>query len=164
MTALWWWITGLGSLGIIGLVLAFFFANAVFWMILKGLAWFYRTRIGFGIVVGAVMFWGATTYQHHIDTKAFDAEKATFKAAQAQRDKDIHQDAKVFVLKQIADDYMAQQDSDYELAQFKAALNPADVCHIGADAPKLRLLTSAGRSQRADHNRVRKAAPKKVVP
>ncbi len=138
MTALWWWITGLGSLGIIGLVLAFFFANAVFWMILKGLAWFYRTRIGF--------------------------EKATFKAAQAQRDKDIHQDAKVFVLKQIADDYMAQQDSDYELAQFKAALNPADVCHIGADAPKLRLLTSAGRSQRADHNRVRKAAPKKVVP
>jgi len=164
MTALWWWISGFGTLGIAGLVLAFFFANGVFWMILKGLAWFYRTRLGFGIVVGAAMFWGATTYQHHIDTKAFAAEKAAFKAAQAQRDKDIHQDAKVFALKQIADEYMAQQDSDYEVAQFKAALKPAGKCLIGDDAGWLRDIANGRRPQGRDHNRVREAPAQKAHP
>lgn len=163
MNALWWWATGLSGLGVVGLVLAFFFANAAFWLIVNGFMWFFRTRIGFGIVVGVSVWYGASWYQSHIDTKAFEAEKAAFKAAQVKRDADIRKDAEVFVRRQIADEFMAQQESNDALANFTKALDPAGVCRIGADAPKLRLLTSAGRSQSADHHRMRKAAPKKVI-
>lgn len=168
MTALWWWITGLSATGIIGLIALFFAANAMFWIVvqaaLKGFMWFFRTRIGFGVVVGVAVWYGTSWYQHSIDVAACEAEKIAFKAAQVQRDKDIDTDAKQFVLKQIADEYMAQQDSDYEVAQFKAALDPAGKCTIGADAPRLRDIANGRRTQGANLKGVRKAPAKKAHP
>lgn len=167
MNALWWWVTGLSAAGILGLIACFFAANALFWIIVqamaKGFMWFFRTRIGFGIVVGVAVWYGTSFYQHRIDTAACEAEKVAFKAAQKQRDKDIEADTKNFTIKQIAEEYVAQQDSDYGVAQFKADLDPAGVCRIGSDAPRLRDIAN-GRSPSGDHKGLRKAPAKKAHP
>lgn len=168
MTWLWWAVSALGGLGVIGfIVLAVFFPPLLLtvWKVTSsGFMWFFRTRIGFGIVVGLAVWYGTSWYQHKIDTEACEAEKVAFKAAQKQLASDIKKDAEAFVRKEIADEFMAQQESDDAVAAFKKALDPADVCHIGADAPKLRALTISGRPQNRNHNRVRKAPARKVVP
>ena len=168
MTWLWWAVSALSGVGIIGwIVLAIFappMALAVWKALSSGFMWFFRTRIGFGVVVGFAVWYGTSWYQHKIDTEACEAEKVAFKAAQKQLSSDIAKDAEAFVRKQIADEFMAQQESNDEVADFTKALNPADVCRIGPDAPKLRRLTESGRSQNRDHKGVRKAPARKVVP
>ncbi len=168
MSAAWWWITGLGAAGVIGLIALFFAAHALFLSVteraVKAFMWFFQTRIGFGVLVGAAAWWGTSVYQHHIDQQEFDRKTAAFKAQQAQRDKDIAVDAEKFVLKQIAEEYVAEKDSEYALDQFKAALSPDRKCLIGDDAPGLRRLIDGGETVGRDHQGVRKAPRKKVVP
>ncbi len=162
MTWLWWAASALGSLGIIGaIVLAIFFPPMllVVWKIVSNaFLWFFRTRIGFGIVVGVAVWYGTSWYQHRIDVQACEAEKAAFKVAQKKRDSDIAKDTEQFVRKQIADEYMAQQESDNALAQFKTethAANPDRKCPVGADAPRLRQLWGQSRGAKSQgHKRV----------
>lgn len=168
MNALWWWITGLSAAGIFGLIVLFFAANALFWVVAhratSAFMLLFRTRIGFGIVVGVAVWWSTSVYQHRIDQQEFDRQSAAFKAQQAQRDKDIAADAEKFVIKQIAEEYAAEKDSEYALDQFKASLNPDRKCLIGDDAAGLRKLVGAGEPVGRNHQRVRKAAAKKGVP
>lgn len=167
MTWLWWAVSALGGVGVVGLIVLAIFAPPMalsIWKIISsGFLWFFRTRIGFGIVVGVAVWYGTSWYQSYIDHQAFEAEKAAFKAAQKQRDKDIDADAKQFVLKQIADEYMAQQESDYEASQLKASLGNRE-CPIGDDAAKLRRWIEGGGLVGPDHARVRETAGKKVFP
>lgn len=167
MSALWWWITGLGATGIIALAVLFFAANALFWIVVQkiasGFMWFFNTRIGFGIVVGMAAWYGTSLYQHHVDQREFDRKTAEFKAQQKQRDSNIAADAKEFVIKQIADEYMAQQESDYEAAQLKTGLSGTG-CPIGDDAPILRRFIEVGGTVGSGHKGLRSIAPKKGVP
>lgn len=168
MTWLWWAVSALGGIGIVGIIALAIFAPpmalAVWKIVSEGFMWFFRTRIGFGIVVGLAVWYGTSWYQHHVDVRAFEEEKAAFRAAQKQRDADIQKDAEAFVRKQIADEYMAQMESDNEVSQFKESLDPAGVCRIGDDAPWLRDIANGRRSQGRDHNRVRKAPAKAAHP
>lgn len=168
MTWLWWAVSALGGIGIVGLIALAIFAPpmalAIWKLISSGFLWFFRTRIGFGVVVGVAVWYGTSWYQRHVDVREFEAEKASFKAAQAQRDADIRKDAESFVRKQIADEYMAQMESDDEVSKFKATLDPGRKCPIGDDAPILRRWIEGGKLVGPDHNGMRKAPGKKDVP
>lgn len=162
MTWLWWAVTGLSGAAIGVLIVMFIFAHAAFLLVVqaiaKGFMWFFRTRIGFGVVVGAVTWYGTSWYQHHVDTAEFERQTAAFKSAQKERDVGIAKDTEAFVRKQIADEFIAQQDADHEVAQFKAdirAANPSRKCPVGADAPGLRKLWKFGRPSSSDHKGVR---------
>lgn len=165
MNWIFWGLTGLASLGVVGLTALAIFAPpmlAVVWKVASEcFLWFFRTRIGFGVVVGIATFYGASWYQHSIDQEAYEREKAAFVAAQKQRDEDIKKDTDAFVRKQIADEFIAQQESNDEVADFKKGLNPALVCRVGSDADRL---SAIGRGVKGGDKQGVRKAPKLHLP
>lgn len=135
------WLIGIaGSVGVIGWIAAAIWAPPIAAAIWKVVSSLYKTRIGFGAVVGVTVYVVASWYQHQIDEKEYAKRVAEFRAAQVARDETIKKDTEAFVRKQIADEFIAQQESDDALARFQKTLDPAAACRVGADAPRLRAL------------------------
>lgn len=151
MTHNWiaWGLGILGSVGVIGWIAAAVFAPPLalaIWNVVRSVFLsVFKTRLGFGAIVGIAVYFGASWYQHRIDEENYAQRTADFRAAQKARDASIRKDAEAFVRKQIADEFIAQQESDYELSKFNQALDPAAACRVGADAPRLRKLWGLGR-------------------
>lgn len=164
MNWLWWTITGLSGVTLLAAIAAAVLAPAALlaaWQAIAPLLLkVFRSRIGLAAIVGIAAFYGASWYQHRLDAAAFAREKAAFIAAQAKRDADIAKDTEDYVRRQIADEYIAQQETQHEVDGFKQALDPAGKCRIGDDAPRLRIIAGTGQSGRADHKGMQQAARK----
>lgn len=142
-----WWAWGLGiagGLGVVGLIALAIFAPpmalAVWQVVAKFFKDVFATRLGFGIIVGVAVFFGTSFYQAGVDQKRFDQKTAEFRAAQKARDAEIAKDTETFVRKQIAEEKIAEQESQHELDDFKQALPPSNVFRVGDDADSLRAL------------------------
>lgn len=145
-TANWMaWALGIaGSLGVVGLIVAAVFAPplaAAIWRAVASVFMkLFNTRLGFGAIVGVVVYLGASWYQHRIDTLACEAKAADFKAAQKARDERIKQETAARVRREMASEAIAQRNSDHALEQFKTTLDSRRACRVGDDAPGLRKL------------------------
>lgn len=154
-------IAGVSGLGIGAIVVLAIVAPAAFvivWrMIVASFFKMTETRLGVALIVGVAVWLVASFYQEHVDKIAFSKGETEFKAAQAKRDADIAKDTEAFVRKQIADEFIAQQDSDNEVVTFEKQIdgrNNSSVFRVGDDACRLRKLGGLGC---VDYKGVRKA-------
>lgn len=116
----WIWYL-VGTLGIGGTVALFYLAPAVLPLILRFLT---GTRLGVGIMVGLIAFMVADIHRSRSDTNRYEAEKAAFAQAQADRDKRIAQETRDEVWKQIANATAENTAIDTDVKEFHDALPP----------------------------------------
>lgn len=164
MNWLWWTLTGLGGLGIVGLIVAAIFAPAalaVVWKLAARLMlWLVETRIGVGLVVGLATFYATSIYQHRIDVEACRTQKAAMvEAARAEakaRDASIDARTTVYVNEQLKLEARdAAADAIKESAYVKT-LSADRACPVGDDVDRLRDLAGLPplRSERGNHKTV----------
>lgn len=148
-----WMVSTLGVAGTIALFAVYPAIMGSIWrgiINLFGLVLSYR--IGCAIVAAVIVGFAVDYARHSHDDKVFAERVAAFEEAQRQRDKTIEADTKLWVTKQIADDFMAEQDGKQDVDSFTKDLPVSNVFRVGDAAPKLRAL--AGLPVSKHHQRV----------
>lgn len=166
------WVSGIvASLGVVGLILLAVFAPPAFALLWKAItgfvSWFWSTRIGVAVMVAAAMFYGASWYQHRVDTLRCQAQKGAMvdaaKARAAQRDNAISAGTTIYVTQQLQKEAQAANVDALKESAYVKTLASKPACPVGDDVDRLRALAglpALGGAKRADHPRVRAPAAK----
>lgn len=159
---LWWGIGTLGLGGIILLAVMWFtvgpvlvnkILNAIGYVLV--LAW--SSRIGVGIIVGALAFFVADTHRSRLDEADWAKQTAEFNKRAAMRDKQIAEQTRADVTAELQQQKADDAAADKEVKEFHDALPPVPALNnpfvVGPNAGRLRSLygQSSGRSQRVAH-------------
>lgn len=167
------WITGLvGAIGVAGAILLAVFAPPALLLIWRGIAgfvsWFWSTRLGVAVMVGAAMFYGTSWYQHHVDSLRCQAQKGAMvdaaKAKAKARDNAIDAGTTIYVNQQLKQEAQAASVDALKESAYVKTLAGKPACLVGDDADSLRALVGQPplqRSQRADHAAMPAAATQK---
>jgi hypothetical protein len=156
---LWWGIGTLGLGGIILLAVLWFtvgpvivskILNAIGYALV--LAW--SSRIGVGIIVGALAFFVADTHRSRLDEADWAKQTSEFNKRAAMRDKLIADQTRADVTAELQQQQVADVAADKEVKEFHDALPPVPALNnpfvVGSNAGRLRSLygQSGRRSQR----------------
>lgn len=120
----WVWYL-VGTIGIGGTIALLYLGPAFLTALVPQLVrFFFGTRIGVGIMVGAIAFMVADIHRSRSDAARWEAEKAAFVQAEHDRDERIAKETREAVWKEIADATAQNTVLDNEVKEFHDALPP----------------------------------------
>lgn len=121
----WVWYL-VGTIGIGGAIALLYLGPAFLTALVPYLLRFFLgTRIGVGIMVGAIAFMAADIHRSRSDARHWEAEKAAFAQQQRDRDTRIAQETRDAVWTEIANATAENTVLDNEVKEFHDALPPA---------------------------------------
>lgn len=144
MNVEWWKLIywAVSILGVTGTIALFVFFPAAAGIALKAVVRFFGIvlsyRIGCAVVAAIVAALIADYVRHSIEDEKHAAEVAAFEQKQKQRDKTIAADTEKWVREQMAAQFIAEQESNYDVDSFKSDLPVSSNFRVGADACRLR--------------------------